>query len=76
MVEVWRHRSGRAPLVYRPDYWSLVFPLGMYSVATLMLAKAVGMAFLDPIATAFAGLAAIAWGVTFFGMIRGLAHKC
>jgi tellurite resistance protein TehA-like permease len=37
---VWRHVVRRQPLHYHPMYWSLVFPLGMYSVATYKLALA------------------------------------
>ena len=37
---VWRHAVMRHPLVYHPMYWSLVFPLGMYTLATYRLALA------------------------------------
>jgi tellurite resistance protein TehA-like permease len=30
-----RQRAGYWPLTYEPTLWSVVFPLGMYSVATL-----------------------------------------
>jgi tellurite resistance protein TehA-like permease len=37
---VWRHLVRRSPLTYAPLYWSLVFPLGMYAVATYRLSLA------------------------------------
>lgn len=76
IVEIWRHARGRVKWIYSPDYWSLVFPLGMYSAATTTLDKALNLTFLSPIAALFAGAAAFAWGVTFFGLIRNLARQC
>jgi len=75
IVTGWRHWRGRVPLAYHPGFWSLVFPLGMYSVATAKLAEVTGLLSLDPIAAAFAWLATIAWGITFFGLIRSLTRK-
>lgn len=75
IVEVWRHVRGRVPFVYSPDYWSLVFPLGMYSVATARLMVAADLAFLNSIAATFACAAVGAWGITFWGMIRDLSRK-
>ncbi|MGH7975665.1 MAG: tellurite resistance/C4-dicarboxylate transporter family protein [Limisphaerales bacterium] len=75
IVEVWRHLRGHVRFIYSPDYWSLVFPLGMYSAATFMLIKVMGLTFLSPLAAASACVAAIVWGIVFLGMIRGLARR-
>src|SRR5262249_51407456 len=40
LVGIWRHVVRRFPIAYDPQYWSMVFPLGMYAVATFNLEKA------------------------------------
>jgi tellurite resistance protein TehA-like permease len=70
IVGIWRHRSRRVPLAYDPQYWSLVFPLGMYSAATRMLGQATGIALLGSVSAVFLVLALAAWCITSLGMIR------
>jgi tellurite resistance protein TehA-like permease len=41
MFGIWKHGVCRVPLTYTPMLWSLVFPLGMYALATLRLSLAV-----------------------------------
>lgn len=72
IVELWRHLFGRVPLAYSPDYWSLVFPLGMYSVATHTLVQVTGLTLLHPLPVLFAYIALLAWIVTFVGMFSSL----
>ncbi len=73
-VEAWRHLRGRVKFEYGPEYWALVFPLGMYAVATFMLARAHGLAFLDGIARIFTCIALVAWVLVFAGMLRSLVR--
>jgi tellurite resistance protein TehA-like permease len=70
---VWRHLIGRVRLIYQFDYWSLVFPLGMYAAATLSFTQTIGTEFLTPVARFFFWAAIAAWCLTFFGMMRRLA---
>lgn len=74
LVELWRHTAGHVRFAYSPDYWSLVFPLGMYSAATFLLARATDLHFLDPIALTFAYIALAAWCFTFFGLLHRLTQ--
>lgn len=75
-VELWRHLRGHVLFNYGPDYWALVFPLGMYAVATFLLVQVTGLRFLNGLAQFFAYGALAAWAVVFSGMIHGLWRRC
>lgn len=75
IVELWRHLFGKVPLTYSPDYWSFVFPLGMYSVATFMLVRVTGLYILAPISVLFAYLGLLAWIIVFAGMIWSVSRQ-
>ena len=57
----WRYVQRHFPLTYEPTQWSIVFPLGMYSVATLTFGRVGHLAFMAPIARVMIWVAVLAW---------------
>ncbi len=72
ILGIWRHGVRRYPLRYDPQYWGLVFPLGMFTVCTIRLSQATETEFLMAIPQVFVWLALVAWGLTLVGMVRGV----
>ncbi len=69
VLAIWRHVIQRFPLRYDPLYWGAVFPLGMFSVATLHMMTALDLPFLDPLPWVMFLVAIAAWTLTFAGLV-------
>jgi len=74
ILGLWRHVRRHWPLTYEPTLWSVVFPLGMYSVATLTFGKTAGLAFMRPIAHAMLWVAVAAWTLVAAALLVRLAR--
>ncbi|MFY9555567.1 MAG: tellurite resistance/C4-dicarboxylate transporter family protein [Blastocatellia bacterium] len=70
ILGIWRHIYKRFPLVYDPQYWGMVFPLGMYTVCTIQLSKAINVEYLLLIPRLFIYVALAAWLLAFIGLVR------
>ncbi|MET3608308.1 tellurite resistance/C4-dicarboxylate transporter family protein [Mucilaginibacter rubeus] len=70
LLPIWRHIIQKVPVKYDPQYWSLVFPAGMYAVATFNFSKALDLPFILPISNIFIYFSITAWVIVFAGMLR------
>ncbi len=69
---IWKHVVNHLPLKYEPSWWSLVFPLGMYSVASARLGLAAEFPPLQWIAELMIWVAFCAWLLVLLGLIKQL----
>ena len=70
MLLIWRHIVHGIRLSFRFEYWSMVFPLGMYTAATWALSGQPGTEFLAVIPRVCIWIALASWLFGFGGMIR------
>jgi len=72
---LWRHIRRHWPLSYEPTLWSLVFPLGMYSVATLSFGKVAHLNFMEPLSRFMLWVAVAAWAVVAVAFLAQFARR-
>lgn len=75
ILGIWRHIFKQLPFRYHPQYWGMVFPLGMYTVCTVRLSKAIDIPFLNAIPSVFVYVAIIAWAIIFIGMLYNIGYN-
>jgi len=75
ILGIWRHLHKHFPLAYDPLYWGMVFPLGMYTVSSLQLSRALALDFLLFIPRSFMFVALTAWLITFMGLVHSLVRR-
>ena len=68
----WRHLIRRMPLSYEPGLWGMVFPVGMYGVASHELGAALGLPWLVTLGQDEAWLALGVWAAVFLAMAGAL----
>jgi tellurite resistance protein TehA-like permease len=72
ILGAWRHGYKKIPLNYDPQFWGIVFPLGMYTTATFILGVSTHVDALKTIAGAFIYIALLSWVITFAGMAKSV----
>ncbi|MGI8416090.1 MAG: tellurite resistance/C4-dicarboxylate transporter family protein [Nakamurella sp.] len=64
----WRHLVRRVPLRYELELWSMVFPLGMYSVASMHFGEETGLSGIQALGQVGTWIAGLAWLATAAAM--------
>jgi tellurite resistance protein TehA-like permease len=76
---LWRYVVRHYSRAYEPRLWSVVFPLGMYTVASYTLGKAAGLGFMVSIARAWVWVGVAGWVAVFFlmlvALVRAVTHR-
>jgi tellurite resistance protein TehA-like permease len=75
VLGVWRHLRRHWTLRYETALWSIVFPLGMYSVATATFGKTSHLSFMHPIAHVMFWVSVAAWVVVGAAGVVQLARR-
>lgn len=66
----WRHLGHRVPLTYTPTLWSMVFPLGMFAVASINLGRVDRLPAVEMIGNVMLAVAGVVWLVVFLAMMQ------
>lgn len=66
---IWRHLVHRVPLRYVPTLWSMVFPMGMFAVASISMGRADRLPAVEIIGHVALVIAAGVWLAVFIAML-------
>ena len=69
---VWKHVVRKVPVAYHAMFWSLVFPLGMYTLATYRLSLAADFPPLQWLPRVMIWVAVAAWALTMAGALGAM----
>lgn len=67
---VWRHLIHKTPLSYVPSLWSIVFPVGMFAVASINLGRVDSLPLVEAIGDGALIVPLRVWAIVFLGMLR------
>jgi tellurite resistance protein TehA-like permease len=73
IIGYWKHFHHHIPLQYDPRQWNIVFPLGMYTVASYRLSLAEEFEPLHEISHMMIWLAVAVWCFVMIGLLRSMA---
>lgn len=72
---IWRHAVKRYPVRYESELWSMVFPLGMFSVASVHLGQLLGLPVVHNMGIICTWIAGVTWVVVLVMMVASAAQK-
>ena len=76
---IWRYVIRHYSRAYEPRLWNVIFPLGMYAVASYTLGQTAGLGFMVAVARWWIWVAVAAWvvvlGLMLTALVRALAER-
>ncbi|MFZ0996174.1 MAG: tellurite resistance/C4-dicarboxylate transporter family protein [Candidatus Dormiibacterota bacterium] len=75
VLTIWRLGGRSGMRSYEPSLWSVVFPLGMYSVASMALGRVLDTAALTTVGTYESWVALAAWILTLGLLFQSWVHR-
>jgi len=73
LLGIWRYVLRRYPRTYEPRLWNVVFPLGMYTVASFSLGQIAGLGFMASVARIWVWVGVAGWVAVLCLMVGALA---
>lgn len=71
---IWRHWLERHPVRYDREFWSIVFPLGMYATASAEFGGEANLGFMYQLGSWMFWPALLAWVLVSLGMLRSIVR--
>lgn len=71
---IWRHAVHRVPMTYSAGLWSMVFPVGMYAVASIYLGRSDHVPPIEWIGLHWHWIALTVWGIVFVAMVTSFVR--
>lgn len=72
-LEIWKRRKTKVK--YVPNQWSIVFPLGMFTVCTFKMAEQMELSFLISLPSYTIYIAFFAWLITYWQMLKRVYQR-
>jgi tellurite resistance protein TehA-like permease len=72
LLGIWRYVLRSYPRTYEPRLWNMVFPLGMYTVASFSLGRVAGLGFMASVARIWVWVGVVAWVAVLCLMVGAL----
>lgn len=70
IMEFWKYAYFKMPFQYHPSLWAIVFPLGMYTTATHLLATSAHLELVQPMTPIWLWTTVFMWGLIVVLLIR------
>jgi tellurite resistance protein TehA-like permease len=75
VIGAWRYTAGHQPLRFELGLWSILFPLGMYSTASMTLGASTGTGFITDVGKIGAVVTGVLWAIVVLAMLASALPK-